>query len=326
VTFAVVGMPRERWEDGGTTFEQMRPGCYDPAERIRDMDVNGIEMSMCFPNVLPRFCGQTFLEARDKDLALLCVKAYNDWMADEWAGPSAGRLIHCSIVPLWDPALAAAEVRRNAARGGRAVSFSELPAAMGLPSIHSGHWDPFFDACNDTATAVCLHIGSSSKWTTTSQDAPYIMAGMLLSTNAMVSMSDWLFSGIFERFPNLKVTYSEGNIGWIPYILERADRYWEMQTHAYDRELMKRRPSEYYADHVFGSYISDQHGLESLKAVGEDNVMFETDYPHSDGTWPNSIDVARRELAHLTPLQRQKVLRLNAIRMLSLDIDQSVAA
>ena len=171
---------------------------------------------------------------------------------------------------------------------------------------------------------ICMHIGSSSRFPTTSDDAPYILSGMLLSTNAMASMSDWLFSGLFERFPNLKVTYSEGNVGWIPFILERADRYWEMQTQAFDRNLMKRRPSEYYAEHIFGCYISDQHGLESLEAVGEDNVTFETDYPHADSTWPNSVDVARRELAHLTPSQREKILRLNAVRMLSLDVDEPV--
>jgi predicted TIM-barrel fold metal-dependent hydrolase len=327
-TMAVAGLPRERWVEGGITFDEMRPGCYDPVERLKDMDANGIEMSMCFPNILPRFCGQTFLEAKDRELALLCVKAYNDWMADEWAGPSGNRLIHCSIVPLWDSHLAAEEIYRNAGRGGRAVSFPELPAALGLPSIHSadGHWDPFFQACDETATAVCMHIGSSSRYPTTSEDAPRLVGGMLLSTNAMASMSDWLWSGCFERFPNLKVTYSEGNIGWIPFILERADRYWDEQTQAYDRKLVKRRPSEYYKQHMFGSYISDRHGLESLNAVGEDNVVFESDYPHSDGTWPHSVEVLRRELDHLTPAQREKIARLNAIRMLSLDVSEPVTA
>jgi predicted TIM-barrel fold metal-dependent hydrolase len=321
-TLAVAGLPRERWGDGGISFDEMRPGCYDPVERLKDMDLNGIEASLCFPNVLPRFCGQTFLEARDKELALLCVKAYNDWMAEEWVGPSNGRLIQCSIVPLWDPQLAAFEIRRNAARGARAVTFPELPASLGLPSIHSGHWNPVFDACNETATAVCMHVGSSSKYPTTSHDAPYIVAGMLLHTNVMASMSDWLFSGCFEEYADLKVVYSEGNIGWIPFIVERADRYWEMQTHAYDRSRVKRRPSEYYAEHIFSSYVSDTFGLRSISTVGLDNVAFETDYPHADGSWPNSVDVARRELAHLALPDRLKVLRSNAIRMLSLDLDQ----
>jgi predicted TIM-barrel fold metal-dependent hydrolase len=325
VTYAVAGMPRERWGDGAITFDEMRPGCYDATARLEDMDINGIEVSLCFPNVLPRFCGQTFLEARDKDLARLCVEAYNDWMAEEWSGPSQGRLLQCSIVPLWDADLAAGEVRRNAARGARAVTFPELPASLGLPSIHSGEWDPFFHACDETATVVCMHVGSSSKFPTTSLDAPYIVSGMLLPTNAMASMADWLFSGCFERFPELKIVYSEGNIGWVPFILERADRFWEMQTHAYDRTVVKRRPSEYYAAHIFGSYVSDTFGLESIAAVGVDNVAFESDYPHADSSWPNSIDVARRELAHLAPHERLKVLRSNAIRLLSLEVDERAA-
>ena len=324
ITYAAVGIPKDRLGEGGTTFEDVRRGCWDPAERLKDMDVNSVEASLCFPNVLPRFCGQTFLEAHDKELALLCVRAYNDWMHEEWAGPSGGRLIHCSIVPLWDSSLAAEEVRRNAARGGRAVTFTELPANLGLPSIHDAdrYWDPFFSACEETGTVICLHIGSSSKFPVTSADAPHAVSGMLLSLNAMASMCDYLFSGLFERFPKLTIAYSEGQIGWIPYILERADRLWREQEMVVNRDLVPRPPSEYYYEHIYGCYISDAHGLASIDVVGEDNVTFETDYPHTDGTWPNTAEVARRELAHLTDVQREKILRLNAIKMLSLHPDR----
>lgn len=304
----------------GVTFDEMQPAFYRPLDRLDAMDVNGVEASLCFPNILPRFCGQTFLEAKDKDLALLCVKAYNDWVVDEWSGPSAGRLIPVVLVPLWDSELAAAEIYRNADRGVHAVTFTELPNNLGLPSIHNvdHYWDPFLRACNDTATTVCLHIGSSSRTPTTSPDAPMVVSAMLMAVNAMSSMSDWLFSGTFERFPELTVSYSEGNIGWIPYILERADRAWESQLWMYDRASVPRPPSEYYAEHIFGCYISDSHGLASLEAVGEDNVTFETDYPHTDGTWPHSRQVAAKELAALSPIQIEKIVRGNAIRMLGL--------
>jgi predicted TIM-barrel fold metal-dependent hydrolase len=242
-------------------------------------------------------------------------------MIDEWAGSSGGRLIPLGIVPLWDSELAAAEVYRNADRGMCALTFTELPANLGLPSIHDPgqYWDPFLRACDETSTTVCLHIGSSSKTPTTAPDAPMAVSVMLLSLNAMSSMSDWLFSGVFERFPALKLGYSEGNIGWIPYILERADRVWTEQLWTYSRKSVPRPPSEYYAEHIFGCYISDVHGLNSIQAVGEDNVTFETDYPHTDGTWPDSQDVARRELEGLTEAQIFKVLRGNAIRMLDLN-------
>ena len=208
------------------TYEEMRKGCWDPKARLEDMDANWTEAQMCFPS-FPRFCGQTFLEADDRDLALLCVKAYNDWMVDEWCGDTNGRLIPLIIIPLWDANLAAEEIVRNAARGVRATCFSEIPPYLGLPSIHSGEWDPFFAACAETGVVVNMHIGSSSKMPSTSADAPPAVGSTLTFGNAMSSMVDFLMSGVLVRYPKLTLAYSEGQIGWIPYILERADKVWE---------------------------------------------------------------------------------------------------
>jgi hypothetical protein len=122
-------------------------------------------------------------------------------------------------------------------------------------------------------------------------------------------MCDWLFSGALERYPSLKIAHSEGNIGWIPYILERADRLWRETKWSYDTNLIKRPPSKYFADHVFGCYVSDSFGLESLQAVGENNVTFETDYPHIDTSFPYTVDLAKREPAHLSDEQALKILR-----------------
>ena len=210
------------------TYDEMRPGCYQPGPRLDDMDLNWVEASLCFPT-FPRFCGQTFLEAADKDLALLCVRAYNDWMVEEWCAGSGGRLLPLCLVPLWDPVLAAEEVRRNAARGVRAVCFSELPGNLGLPSVHDPerHWDPFVAACDETGTVICMHSGSGSKMPSTSADAPPAVSSTLTHELAEGSLADWLFSGLLVRHPNVTLTYSEGQIGWIPYILARADRVWE---------------------------------------------------------------------------------------------------
>ncbi len=139
---------------------------------------------------MPRFCGQTFAEAKDRELALACVKAYNDFMIEEWCGDSNGALIPLIIIPLWDAELAAEEVRRNAERGCRAVCFSEIPPNLGLPSIHTGYWDPFFQTCQDTETVVCMHIGSSSKMPAASPDAPPAVAASLSFNNAIASLSE----------------------------------------------------------------------------------------------------------------------------------------
>ncbi|HEY7439875.1 MAG TPA: amidohydrolase family protein [Acidimicrobiia bacterium] len=320
---AAAGFPRDEVTVSPMTMDEMRKGCWDQKARLADMDVNHVEVSLSFPT-FPRFCGQTFLERKDKELADLCVKAYNDWMFDEWCDGSDGRLVPLPIVQLWDSQLAADEVRRSAARGGHAVCFTEIPAFLGLPSVHdaNGYWDPFFAACADTETVVCMHIGSSSKMPSTSADAPPAVGSTLTYMNAAMSMTDYLMSGLLERFPKLELAYSEGQIGWIPYVLERADKVWE-DNRAWGgvADKVKKPPSEYYREHMYGCFFDDPHGLQSLDAIGVDTVTFETDYPHSDSTWPDTVDVAMKIMKDLDDETIQKIVRTNAIRMLKLDLD-----
>ena len=319
---AAAGYPRDEVTVSPITMDDMRVGCWEPKARLEDMDVNHVEASLSFPS-FPRFCGQTFYERKDKELADLCVKAYNDWMLDEWCAPSNGRLIPLIIVQLWDPELAAAEVRRNAAKGCHAVTFSEIPPFLGLPSVHDkdGFWDPFLAACEETNTVVCMHIGSSSKMPSTSADAPPAVGSTLTYMNAAMSLTDWLMSGVFERFPNLTIAYSEGQIGWIPYVLERADQVWrDNRGWGGVADKVLRPPSEYYFEHVYGCFFDDAHGLNNIDAVGRDNVTFETDYPHSDSTWPHTKKVAEEIMKDLDQETVDKICRGNAIKLLSLDL------
>lgn len=317
---ASVGYSRDEMTMTPMTYDEMRPGCYDHKARVKDMWDNHVDVSLSFPT-FPRFCGQTFTEAKDRELGLACIYAYNDWMVEEWCGESNGHLVPLIIIPLWDAELAAKEVRRNAARGCHAVCFSEIPPHLGLPSIHSGYWDPLFDACQDTNTVVCMHIGSSSRMPATSPDAPTAVAATLSFNNSMASLSDFLFSGVLVRFPNLKLAYSEGQIGWLPYILERADDVWrEHRAWGGVADIIPEPPSTYYYRQVYGCFFRDQHGLNSLDEVGVDNITFETDYPHTDSTWPHSKQVAQDMMGHLPADVQYKILRGNAIKMLSLDI------
>jgi predicted TIM-barrel fold metal-dependent hydrolase len=320
---AAAGYPREEVTVTPITMDDMRKGCWEQKARLEDMDVNHVEVSLSFPT-FPRFCGQTFLERKDKELADLCVKAYNDWMFDEWCAGSGGRLVPLPIVQLWVADLAAVEVRRYAARGGRAVCFTEIPPFLGLPSVHDpdGYWDPFFSACAETETVVCMHIGSSSKMPSTSADAPAAVGSTLTYMNAAMSMTDYLMSGVLERHKDLKLAYSEGQIGWIPYILERADAVWKDNV-AWGgvADKVKRPPSEYDYESIYGCFFDDPHGLKSLESVGVDNITFETDYPHSDSTWPHSLKVAMDIMEGLDDETVTKIVRTNAIRMLHLDLD-----
>ena len=311
-----------------TTFDEIRPGCWIQNDRLADMDANHVDASICFPNTLPRFCGQTFYEqgvkreGGDPSSRWLCVQAYNDWMIDEWCGGDGkGRLIPLTMIPLWDAELAAAEVRRCADRGSYAVAFSENPHPLGLPSIHSGHWDPFFAACQETDTVVCMHIGSSSRMPATSPDAPFIVSSTLTFQNAMGSLLDYIFSGTLERFPTLKIAYSEGQVGWMPYVLERADKLWAERSDNSFGTSLPHPPSSYLPGRVYGCIFDDETGLRNRDVIGIDQICFETDYPHADSTFPESKQVATEicTKAGLDEGEIYKLLRGNAITAFGLE-------
>jgi predicted TIM-barrel fold metal-dependent hydrolase len=319
-TIAAAGFPADEVELKSVAYDDMRPGCWQPKARLEDMDINGVEAQMCFPN-LPRFCGQLFFEAKDRELALLGVQAYNDWMVEEWCGDSGGRLIPLCLIPLWDPELAAAEVRRNAARGVRAVAFSELPPYLGLPSIYTGHWDPFFTACQETGTVVCMHIGSASSTPKASPESPDAVTATIIFENSVTSLTDWLYSGVLERFPQLQLMYAEAQIGWIPYVLERADDVWE--THrgwSNSQKFCPEPPSTYYHRQVTSCFFKDAIGIQMLDQVGVGNVVFESDYPHQDGTWPHTREAAAEQFGHLDQATVNRIARGNAIDLLGLDL------
>ena len=314
---AAVGYSRHEMTMTPITYDDMRPGCYDPKARLADMDVNWVEASACYPT-FPRFCGQTFTEGKDKELGLACVQAYNDWMVEEWCGDSGGRLIPICLIPLWDAHLAADEVRRNAERGVRSVAFSEIPVHLGLPSIHSGYWDEFFAACEETKTVVCMHIGSSSRMPATSPDAPIGVTATLGFGGAMFSVVDFLWSGVLVRYPKLKLCYAESQIGWLPYILERIDDVWEDNQGWAATKAIPEPPSTYFHRNVYACFFKDQTGIDMRHKIGIDRILFETDYPHSDSTWPETRAVAARLLDGLSADEIHRIVRGNAIELFGL--------
>lgn len=329
---ATIGISREQWGMRGLSFAEMAQGCYDPVARLKDMDEAGMLASLNFPSVA-RFCGQWFLEAKDKELALLGVKAWNDWHVDEWCAAAPGRYIPLMLMPLWDPPEAVREIERMAAKGVRALAFSEQPAShvLKLPDIHEPYWEPVFSACNEIGMVLCAHIGSSSYLPQISPLAPYMANTSWGATRTAGTMLNWLFSGLFIKYPNLKISLAEGNIGWIPYFLERAEyvierqRYWTNRGEKFDGQgaVHNNIPIDWdnydirqaYHDHIYGCFLDDQAGLRLLDIIGEDNVMVEVDYPHGDTTWPHSLKLMKERTAMLTPDQQHKILRGNAERL-----------
>lgn len=307
---------------GFTTFDEIHPGAWQQRERLAAMDANHVDVSICFPNTLPRFCGQTFMEQDDKELSLLCVQAYNDWIIEEWcAGDGHGRLVPLTLIPLWDVDLAVAEVRRCAELGSHAIAFSENPHPLGLPSIHSGAWDPLFAACEETETVVCMHIGSSSRMPQTSPDAPFIVSSTLTFQNAMGSMIDFVFSGTLERFPKLTIAYSEGQVGWMPYVMERMDKLWEERSDNSFGTSLKNPPTSYLEGRMYGCIFDDETGLAARDRIGMDRITFEVDFPHADTTYPNTEIVAAKicQQAGLNDDEVYALMRGNAIRAFGLE-------
>ena len=237
---AVVGRgDDDKWVADPVRFEEMRPGCWDIHNRIKDMDLARIDASLCFPSFLPGFAGRMFARMKDQELGLALVRAWNDWHLEAWAGPYPDRIIPCQLTWLSDVEVAAQEVRRNAERGFKAVTFTENPAASKLPSLQSGYWDPFLRACEETGTVVCLHGGSSGWNAISSPDAGLAEAATTIVVNALVATIDWLWSGVPTRFPDLQIVMSESGISWVPAMMERieyvSDRALRWRSRGVDR-------------------------------------------------------------------------------------------
>jgi predicted TIM-barrel fold metal-dependent hydrolase len=282
------------------------------------MDANGVLGSMCFPS-FPQFCGQLFARTEDKDAALAMLQAYNDWHIDEWCGTYPGRFIPCVLPAIWDPETCAAEVRRTAAKGAHAVTFSENPSKLGWPSIHSDHWDPFWTACSDENVVVCMHIGSSSQLVITSPDAPIDCLITLTPMNIVQAAADLVWSDVLRKFPGLNIALSEGGIGWIPYFLERVDYNYERHHRWTGQDFGDRRPSEVFNEHIITCFIDDHFGVASREFLNMDRVCWECDYPHSDSTWPTAPETLAKQLDGVSDHDIDRITHLNAMRLFSFD-------
>jgi predicted TIM-barrel fold metal-dependent hydrolase len=290
---AVAGRPKEEYGIEPTAFDEMRPGCFDVDERIKDMNAGGVLGSMNFPS-FPGFSGRLFAACQDRELALAVLQAYNDWHIDAWCGSHPGRFIPMALPVLWDAELAAAEVRRVAAKGCHSITFTENPHSLGFPSFHSDHWDPLWQALVDTDTVLSIHLGSSGSITVTAPDAPMDVMITLQPMNICAAAADLLWSRVFKEYPTLKVALSEGGTGWIPYFLDRLDRTYDMHHLWTGQDFDGRMPSDIFRDHFLTCFIADPIGLAMRDEIGVDNICWEQDYPHSDSSWPNAPEELHR--------------------------------
>jgi predicted TIM-barrel fold metal-dependent hydrolase len=298
---SVAGRPKEEYGLEPQGLDEIRPGCYNVDERIKDMNAGGILGSMCFPT-FPGFAGRLFA-TEDADFSLALVQAYNDWHVDEWCGAYPARFIPMTLPVIWDAEACGKEIRRNAKRGVHSLTFTENPSAMGHPSFHDvDYWRPMWEALVDTDTVLNVHIGSSGRLAITSPDAPLDVMITLQPMNIVQAAADLLWSAPIKQYPSLKIALSEGGTGWIPYFLERADRTYEMHSTWTHQDFGGKIPSEVFREHFLTCFISDHVGVQLRNDVGIDNICWEADYPHSDSMWPNAPEQLHEVLtAHNVP-------------------------
>jgi len=315
---AVAGRPKEEYGVEPTAFDEMRPGCFDVHERVKDMNAAGVLGSMCFPS-FPGFSGRLFAACDDKELALAVLRAYNDWHIEEWCGAYPGRFIPMALPVLWDPQLAADEVRRVAAMGCHSVTFTESPHNLGFASFHNPAWDPFWAALCDEGVVLSVHLGSSGSLAVTSPDAPVDVMITLQPMNITSAAADLLWSRVIKEFPSLRIALSEGGTGWIPYFLERLDHTYDTHRSWTGQDFGDQRPSDVFRQHFLTCFIEDPVGVQLRDRIGIDNIAWECDYPHSDTTWPEPAEALLREAAGVPDDELSKIAWENACRWYSFD-------
>ena len=315
---AVAGRPKEEYGVEPTAFDEIRPGCYDVDERIKDMDAAGVLASMNFPS-FPGFSGRVFAAAADKDLAQDLLRAYNDWHVDEWCGSYPGRFIPMMLPMLWDAELTAAEMRRNARKGCHSMTFTENPATLGYPSFHDESWDPVWHAACDEGIVISIHLGSSGQLAVTAPDAPVDVMITLQPMNICSAAADLLWSRVIKEFPDIRFALSEGGTGWIPYFMERLDRTYDMHRSWTGQDFRDRLPSEVFREHFLTCFITDPVGLALRHLIGIDSIAWECDYPHSDSTWPTPAEALLRAATDVPDTELDQITHLNACRWYSFD-------
>jgi predicted TIM-barrel fold metal-dependent hydrolase len=315
---AVAGRPKEEYGIEPTAFDEMRPGCFDVHERIKDMNAGGVLGSMNFPS-FPGFSARLFAACQDKSVAMAVLRAYNDWHIDEWCGAYPGRFIPMALPVLWDAELCAEEVRRVAAKGCHSMTFTENPAALGFPSFHDASWDPLWTALSDEDVVLSIHLGSSGSITVTSPDAPVDVMITLQPMNICSAASDLLWSRVLKNFPAIRIALSEGGTGWIPYFLDRVDRTYDMHRLWTGQDFGDKLPSDVFREHFLTCFISDPVGIQLRHQIGLDNIAWESDYPHSDSSWPNAPEELAAVLAGVPDDEVEQITWRNACRWYSFD-------
>ena len=294
-------------------YDQMRPSCYDVEARLHDMDINGVWAAVNFPSMVTGFSGRVFYQAQDQDLGYACTQAWNDWLYEEWHQPHPDRIIPVGIPHLTDPQRAAEEIRRNAARGFTGVSFPERPHDVGLPSLWDrAHWDPIIEACVETETVVSLHVGSSGMKGFPPGATSFELGAVLFGQQSLQTAAEWLWSGYPLRQPDMKIALSEGGIGWVAMLIDRLDNLVDRSGYG---GTWDERPSDVLRRNFWFCTLDDPSTIVTRHTIGVENIMVECDFPHGDGTWPDTQAVIEQVWGDIPAPELRMMCSENAAKL-----------
>ena len=304
-----------------------RPGGIDPAERLKDMDLDGITTEVLYGDTrYGGVDGAQFLGLKDRGLRTSMVSAYNDALCD-LRDFAPGRFVPACVVPIVDVEEGVEEVRRLAKHGVRAVRLTADPHNEGIATPYwDAHWDPLWSVAQETGIPLHFHLGAGYhelKYVREVDPTPgYDGTGNIARVLPPIFMSEfvtsWILTTLLRRFPDLKLVLVEAGIGWIPYLLERLDS--QARRHDWAKQgTIQEKPSTYWFKHFMATFEDDLVGVSCRHLIGVDNIMWASDYPHSDSTWPESRKVVDETFRECPPAEKQKMISGNAAKLYQLD-------
>jgi uncharacterized protein len=314
------------WGFMNCQIEDVHPGSSNIKARVKYMDESGIWAQIIYPNFLG-FGGQRASQLAE-DIRLITFQIYNDAMA-EIQQESGNRIFPMAMMPWWNIEASAAEAVRCHKMGLRGVNMNNHPQSHGLPDLGHRDWDRLWEVCSDLNLPINFHIGASDEssswftsipWPTQTPDQKLALGSAMLFVNNAGVLSNLIFSGVLERFPRLKFASVESGVGWIPFLLEALDYQLEEEVPGAS-EILSMKPSEYFRRQIYGCFWFERKGLSAaLAALGPDNLMFESDFPHPTCLYPEPVGYIAEALSGLEPEVRRKVMSTNAAKVYSIPV------
>jgi predicted TIM-barrel fold metal-dependent hydrolase len=303
-------------------IEDVHEASYDMKARVAMLDRLGLYAQILYPNVAG-FGSQNFMKVEDGALRLACARIYNEAMAEIQA-QCGGRIFPMALMPWWNIQQSVEEVARAKSLGMKGIVMCSDPDSIGLPDLGEDAWLPFWEACNDAEMPVNFHIGASetsfnmfgrASWPSMGQRRRLALGSAALFIENSRVISNLLYSGLFERCKQLKIVSVESGIGWIPFVLESIDYEWR-ETGSQGERALSMAPSEYFKKHIYGCFWFEKTAPARLiDQVGEDNVLFETDFPHPTCLYPDVQEHIAEISAGWSPTRKRKILQDNAAKL-----------